>query len=77
MVDDLDNDAIVHIRVDSSYMQKYEQLRYQMLEQMVASTYENATISKSMNEYGLLTDIWIKFSDTNDATHFKLSRYTP
>lgn len=77
MIDDSKSDAIVHIRVDSSHMQKYEHLRYQMLEQMVAATYENATMSKSTNEYGLLTDVWIKFSDTNDATHFKLSRYIP
>jgi hypothetical protein len=55
-------------------MQKYEQLRYQMLEQMVASTYEDAIVIKNTNEYGLLTDVWIKFTDTSDAVHFKLSQ---
>jgi hypothetical protein len=55
-------------------MQKYQQLRYQMLEQMVASTYEDAIVIKNTNEYGLLTDVWIKFTDTSDAMHFKLSQ---
>ena len=74
MVDDPDSDAIVHIRVDSSHVQKYQHLRYHMLEQMVVSTYEDAIVIKDTNEYGLLTDVWIKFTDTADAMHFKLSQ---
>jgi hypothetical protein len=45
-----------------------------MLEQMVVSTYEDAIVIKDTNEYGLLTDVWIKFTDTADAMHFKLSQ---
>jgi hypothetical protein len=72
LVDICDDDATIHIRVDSSHIQKYEHLRYQMLEQMITSTYDDASVTKATNEYGLLTDVWIHFKDPNDAMHFKL-----
>lgn len=72
-VDITEANATIHIRVDSSQMQKNQQLRFLMLEQTVASMYEDAQVVKVTNEYGLLTDIWIHFKDPNDATHFRLS----
>jgi hypothetical protein len=53
-------------------MQRDEQIRWLMLEQMVSDTYEDASFIKNTNQYGLLTDIWIHFRDPDDATHFKL-----
>lgn len=75
MIEALDTegiDATVHIRVDHSQTQKHAGFRFLMLEQMVASTYEDAVVTKTTNEYGQLTDIWIRFRDPGDATHFRL-----
>lgn len=74
LVDLCSNDNIIHIKVDSSHIQKDMSLTTFMLEQMIIETYQGATITKSYNYYGLLTDMYIKFDSINDATHFKLSK---
>lgn len=56
-------------------MQKNMNFSTYVLEQMITDTYNGATVSKNYNAYGLLTDIWIKFNDPNDAVHFKLKNY--
>lgn len=72
MLDSLDSDTTIHIKVDSDHLQKDRHLGLYLLEQMINLTYQNASVQKSINEYGLLTDVYIKFSSANDATHFKL-----
>lgn len=72
MVDDFESESTIHIRVDSSHIQKDGQFRLSLLEQLIQSNYEDVTMTKHVNEYGLLTDIWINFHDAMDATHFKL-----
>lgn len=68
----LDPVYIVHMKVDSSHIQKDMNVFTFMLEQMVNETYQNATITTDYNYYGLLTDVWIKFASPDDAVHFKL-----
>ena len=74
LVDLLLNDNTIHIKVDSSHIQKDIGLTTFMLEQMIIETYQGATVTKNYNSYGLLTDMYIKFTSVNDATHFKLSK---
>lgn len=75
MLDSLDTDTTIHIKVDSDHLQKDKHFGLYLLEQKIGLTYQNATVQKSVNEYGLLTDVYIKFSSVNDATHFKLIHY--
>lgn len=75
MLDSLDADTTIHIKVDSDHLQKDKHLRFYLLEQLINSTYKDASIQKLVNEYGLLTDVYIKFTSVNDATHFKLMHY--
>lgn len=71
-LDSFNPDTTIHIKVDSDRLQKDKNVGLYLLEQMVISTYQNASVQKSINEYGLLTDVYIIFSSINDATHFKL-----
>lgn len=66
------SDSTIHIKVDSDHIQKDVDLFTYMFEQMVSETYQNAIVTKNYNNYGLLTDIRIKFTHPNDAIHFKL-----
>lgn len=75
MVDIVDGDNIIHIKVDSSHIQKDMNLSTFMMEQMINDTYQGVTITKDYNSYGLLTDIWIEFLNPTDAIHFKLKNY--
>lgn len=75
MVDLYSNDNIIHIKVDSSHIQKDMNLSTFMLEQLINSDYKGATVTKDYNSYGLLTDIWIEFLNPTDAVHFKLKNY--
>lgn len=75
-VDTANDDAIVVIAVDRQQMQRDVGLKLNMLEQMVANNYDNAEVNTTFDHYGLITYIWIKFNDSNDATDFKL-RYEP
>lgn len=75
MLDTIDSDTTIHIKVDSNHLQKDKHLRFYLLEQLINLTYQDASVQKSVNEYGLLTDVYIKFTSVNDATHFKLIHY--
>lgn len=70
-VDAIDNK--VHIKMDSDHVHTNQWFRFMMLEKAIQSNYTNAKITSSINEYGLLTDVWIEFADISDVTHFKLS----
>lgn len=72
-VDNACEDNIVHIEIDHTHMQKHEQLRWLMLEQMITATYDDVNVTKHTNQYGLLTDMWIRFGNPDDAMHFRLS----
>jgi hypothetical protein len=75
LIDSLDTDTTIHIKVDSDHLQKDKHLSLFLLEQMVSSTYQDAIVQKFVNEYGLLTDVYIKFTSVNDAIHFRLMHY--
>jgi hypothetical protein len=53
-------------------MQNHEHMKWLMLEQMVFDTYEGVEVAKDTNVYGLLTNIRIRFRNTEDAMHFAL-----
>lgn len=75
MIDICANEKAIHLKFDCDHLQNpNEQFGIAMLEQMVCNTYKGAKITKSINKYGSVTDIWIMFNDDSDAMHFKLSR---
>lgn len=71
MLDTSDNDTTIHIKVDSSHLQKDKHLSLFLFEQLISSTYD-ASVEKEINQYGLLTDVYIRFKSINDVVHFKL-----
>lgn len=66
-------DNKLHIKVDSDHVYTNQWFKYTMLEKSIQADYTGAKITTSVNEYGLLTDVWIEFQDISDLTHFKLS----
>lgn len=75
LIDSVEVDTTIHIKVDSDHLQKDKHLSLYLLEQMISSTYADASVQKFINEYGLLTDVYIKFTSVNDAIHFRLMYY--
>lgn len=63
---------VVHIKIDSDHVTSDGVFGHVMLEQMIHADYENAKISRKVNGYGMLTDLWIEFHNVEDATHFRL-----
>ena len=57
MLDTPDSETTIHIKVDSDRLQKDRHLGLYLLEQMINSTYQDAIVQKSVNQYGLLTDV--------------------
>lgn len=75
MVDVCASDSTIHIRFDSDHLQNpNEQFGIAMLEQMICNTYRGARITKNIDKYGSITDVWVNFDNETDAMHFKLSR---
>jgi len=69
------DDSTIHIRFDRDHLQDPdEQFGIAVMEQMICNTYKGACITKNVDKYGSITDLWIKFTNENDAMHFKLSR---
>lgn len=69
------DDTTIHIKLSKDLSQlRDENIALAILEQNVCSIYNDVTVTKNINKYGLLTDVFIKFNSVNDATHFKLTR---
>lgn len=67
------DDHVVHIKLDDTAKDKTVGIWF--LEQSLQDEYDNATVTKDVDIYGRLTDIWITFSKIEDAIHFKLKRF--
>jgi len=71
LLDTTDNHTI-HIRVNSSLDFANNHIRLFLFEHIINSTYQNASIKEKVDQYGLITDLYVKFNSINDAVHFKL-----
>jgi len=66
---------IVHIAIKNPQVlsQSDQEMAITVLHQRLESYYDDVEMLITRNKYDILTDISIKFSNIEDATHFKLS----
>lgn len=68
------HNEVIHIAMHEPKLDLADQeMAIALLTQMVDVNYEGAELTIQRNKYGTVTDISIRFSDIEDATHFKLT----
>ena len=66
---------IVHISIRNpqTLSSSEQEMALTFLNQKLEYQYENAELTVTRNKYNVITDISIRFSNIEDATHFKLT----